>query len=133
MNPVSYFEIPVADLERAIAFYSIVFDLTFERAEVDGNAMAFFPFAQDRPGASGALAQGDSYTPGRAGTRLYFAVRDIRATLDKALAAGGRALYPPTLVDAFGEVAEFEDCEGNCIALHAPAVAADERGDAGAA
>ncbi|MBO9827434.1 VOC family protein [Xanthomonas sp. A2111] len=125
MNPVSYFEIPAADLERAIAFYSAVFDTTFERAHVDGNAMAFFPYAPGHPGASGALAQGDSYTPGQAGARLYFTVQDIRATLDKAVAAGGRVLYPPTLVGAFGEVAEIEDCEGNCVALHVPAIAAD--------
>ncbi|AJC48005.1 VOC family protein [Xanthomonas sacchari] len=124
MNPVSYFEIPAADLERAIAFYGAVFGTTFERADVDGNAMAFFPYALDRPGASGALAQGDSYTPGHAGARLYFTVQDIRATLDKAVAAGGRVLYPPILVGGFGEVAEIEDCEGNCIALHMPAVAA---------
>ncbi len=125
MNPVIYFEIPVADLERAIAFYGAVFGPTFERADVDGNAMAFFPYAPDRPGASGALAQGDSYTPGHACARLYFTMQDIRATPDKAVAAGGRVLYPPTLVDVFGEVAEIEDCEGNCVALQAPPLAAD--------
>lgn len=119
MNPVSYFEIPVRDLEHAIAFYAAVFGHAFERANVDGNAMAFFPYAQDRPGASGALAQGDSYLPGNSGARLYFTVQDIQATLDKAIRAGGRVLYPQTQVGAFGQVAEFEDPDGNCIAVHA--------------
>ncbi|MFC6839400.1 VOC family protein [Xanthomonas theicola] len=125
MNPISYFEIPVHDLERAIAFYGAVFGHAFERTDVDGNAMAFFPYAPDRPGASGALAQGDSYLPGKSGARLYFAVHDIQATLDKAVGAGGRVLYPPTQVGAFGEVAEIEDSEGNCIALHATPPAPD--------
>lgn len=121
MNPAGYFEIPVDDLERAIAFYAAVFGHDFERADVDGNAMAFFPYAPDQPGASGALAQGDSYRPGRSGVRLYFQVQDIQAVLDKAVAAGGGVLYPPTQVGAFGEVAELEDSEGNCIGLHRPA------------
>lgn len=119
MNPVSYFEIPVIDLERAMRFYGAVFDTVFECARVDGNDLAFFPYAGDRPGASGALARGDSYTPGKAGARIYFDVADIAQTLARAIAAGGAVLYPETAVGAFGSVAEIEDLDGNCIGLHA--------------
>ncbi len=121
MNPVSYFEIPVADLARAIAFYGAVFGHAFERAQVDGNEMAFFPHSENLPGASGALAQGDSYVPGKSGARLYFDVPDIQATLRKARDAGGAVLYPETAVGAFGTVAEIEDLDGNCIGLHCAA------------
>jgi len=38
------------------------------------------------------------------------------AGLDAAL--GGNVLYPKTSVGALGEVAEFEDSEGNRVALH---------------
>jgi uncharacterized protein len=120
MNPVSYFEIPVLDMDRAIRFYVAVFGYAFERATVDGNDMAFFPHAEGGNGASGALAKGDSYLPGKSGARIYFSVSDIQATLAKAIEAGGTVLYPQTEVDAFGFVAEIEDLEGNCIALHAP-------------
>lgn len=121
MNPVSYFEIPVVDLDRAVMFYGAVFGCAFERNHVDGNEMAFFPYAESRPGASGALAKGDSYVPGRAGVRIYFDVGDIQQTLQKALDAGGKVLYPETAVGAFGRVAEIEDSEGNCIGLHVAA------------
>ena len=58
-NPVTYFEIPVTDLERAIAFYTAVFGFDFERLEIDGNDMAYFPTFDDAPGITGALAQGE--------------------------------------------------------------------------
>lgn len=59
-NPVCYFEIPVVDLERAIAFYRTVFGFEFERRSIDGHEMALFPRADNQPGASGALAKGDT-------------------------------------------------------------------------
>jgi predicted enzyme related to lactoylglutathione lyase len=119
-NPVCYFEIAVADLERATAFYGAVFGCEFERTTIDGNEMALFPADPAAPGAPGALARGDSYTPGRQGVRVYFRVADVRAALARAEAAGGRAVYPPTAVPGYGWVAEFEDSEGNCVALFTP-------------
>ncbi|WMD22803.1 VOC family protein [Achromobacter seleniivolatilans] len=119
MNLASYFEIPALDLDRAMTFYGAVFGCAFECIHVDGNEMAFFPYAENQPGASGALAKGDSYVPGKAGVRIYFDVADIQQTLQKALDAGGKVLYPETAVGAFGRVAEIEDSEGNCIGLHA--------------
>lgn len=114
---VFYFEIPVLDLERAVAFYAAVFACTFERVSVDGNAMALFPRLGSETGAVGALAQGDSYVPGAQGVRLYFDTPDIDDTLTRVVAAGGQVVYPRTSIGSLGWVAEFEDCEGNCIAL----------------
>lgn len=54
-NPVCYFEIPVNDIERAIAFYNAVFDYQFERADIDGNEMALFPAFDKGSGITGAL------------------------------------------------------------------------------
>jgi predicted enzyme related to lactoylglutathione lyase len=118
-NPVNSFEIPVNDLDRAVLFYQSVFGCTLERAEVDGNEFAWFPIDHDAPGISGALAKGESYTPSLNGTRIYFSVTDIDATLEKVHAAGGKTMYPRTDVGELGFVAEFEDSEGNRIALHA--------------
>jgi predicted enzyme related to lactoylglutathione lyase len=119
-NPVCYFEVPVTDLDRAVAFYAAVFGCDFERTTIDGNEMALFPSSPEAPGASGALASGDSYVPGRQGARVYFQVADVTEALVRAVAAGGRELYPPTAVPGYGRVAEFEDSEGNCVALFAP-------------
>jgi uncharacterized protein len=117
-NPVGYFEIPVNNLDRAIGFYEKVFDYEFERANVDGNEMAWFPFDEDAPGISGALAKGESYSPTTKGSLIYFTTDSIEDTLSKVNLNGGRTLYPKTSVGEFGWVAEFEDTEGNRIALH---------------
>lgn len=117
MNIVSYFEIPVTDLDRAIAFYERVFGMTLERTEIDGNAMALFPAADDGKTIAGALGHGESYIPSRDGTRVYFAVDDIDETLARVRELGGNILYPRTEIGEWGAVAEFEDSEGNRIAL----------------
>ncbi len=117
-NPVCYFEIPVTDLERAIAFYNAVFGYQFERTNIDGNEMALFPALDQASGITGALAKGDSYVPGKQGSRIYFSVVSIEEVLQKVKLARGKVLYPETSVGAYGSVAEFEDSEGNCIALH---------------
>jgi predicted enzyme related to lactoylglutathione lyase len=118
-TPVFHFEIPVADLDRAIRFYEAVFEVQLRRATVDGHAMAFFPRVDGAPGASGALAMGDTYVPSTRGTLVYFDVADVDATVARALAHGGRLLYPKKDVGAAGFVAEVEDSEGNRIALNA--------------
>lgn len=116
-NPVCFFEIPVHDLDRAIAFYQAVFDCQLQKASVDGNEMAFFPL-EEGEGISGSLAKGDSYVPGTQGPRIYFRSNHIEQTLKRVETAGGRILYPLTSVGDLGWVAEFSDSEGNCIALH---------------
>jgi len=119
MNPVTYFEIPVTDLDRAVRFYQAVFGFTFERETIDGNQMALFPQTDGAPGITGALAKGSAYKPSKSGPILYFHTADIDKTLARANANGGKTLYPITAVGAIGFVAEFQDSEGNRIALHA--------------
>ncbi len=118
-NPVSYFELPVRNMVRARTFYEFVFRVRLELVEIDGTEMALFPFADGAPGASGALAKGDSYVPAEAGARVYFTVDDIDATMRDVLVAGGVQHYPVTEVPSYGWVAEFLDTEGNVVALHA--------------
>ena len=92
-NPVSYFEIPVDDLDRAIAFYEATFELSLQRTTLDGHSMALFPFNENGSGISGALAKGASYEPATAGPRIYFNVENIDGTLARALANGGQIAY----------------------------------------
>ncbi|MDV3752769.1 VOC family protein [Elizabethkingia anophelis] len=118
-NPVVYFEIPVNDLQRAVKFYSAIFNFTFEKEIMDGYEMAFFPFEETKNGVTGALVKGDIYKPTKNGVILYFKTDSIEDTLKKVLEYGGSILYPKTLNEKFGfAVAEFEDSEGNRIALH---------------
>ncbi len=117
INPVVHFEIPVADMDRAVRFYEAVFGFSLRLETVDGYPMAFFPRADGQPGASGALAKGDVYVPAKTGPLLYFDVADIDATLAKAEAAGSVILYAKKDIGEAGFVAEIEDSEGNRIAL----------------
>ncbi|MFC5837255.1 VOC family protein [Aeromonas bestiarum] len=112
-----HFEIPVTDMTRAIEFYSRVFGIMFERAEIDGNEMALFPLSEGGEGGSGALARGETYVPSLDGTRIYLAVTDIEQVMASALLAGAKSLYPVTRVGDTIRVAEFQDPEGNRIAL----------------
>jgi len=91
--------------------------VSLERTTVDGHEMALFPETTAGQGATGALAVGESYIPSVDGTRVYFAVDDIDDVHNRVEALGGKVLYPKTSIGELGHVAEFEDSEGNRIAL----------------
>ena len=116
-NPVVYFEIPVKDIDRAIKFYSKVFNFDFDKETIDNNEMALFPFADEKSGISGALAKGEIYKPTKDGVVIYFKTENIDETLKLVTSNGGQILYPKT-DNGIGLVAEFEDIEGNRIALY---------------
>ena len=115
-NPVVYFEIPVNDIDRAIKFYKVVFNFNFDKETIDNNEMALFPFTDENSGISGALAKGEIYKPTKDGVVIYFRTENIDETIKLAISNGGHILYPVT-DNGTGLVAEFEDTEGNRIAL----------------
>jgi len=115
-NPVIYFEIPVTNMERAMKFYQSVFQFDFQLETIDNYEMALFPFYDNATGISGALAKGEVYIPTKNGIIMYFHTENIEQTMNLALSHGGQILYPIT-DNGIGVVAEFEDCEGNRIAL----------------
>jgi predicted enzyme related to lactoylglutathione lyase len=118
-NPVVYFEIPVHSVDRAILFYKSVFNFEFALETIDNNEMALFPFAEGTSGISGALAKGEIYKPTKEGVLIYFITENIDETMSLAILNGGLLLYPKTN-NGIGYVAEFEDTEGNRIALYQP-------------
>jgi predicted enzyme related to lactoylglutathione lyase len=114
----NWFEIPVKDLDRAATFYEKVFDVKLTREDMGGMKLAMFPFTQNAPGAPGALIQGESYEPSHAGTVVYFSVEDIPETLRRINVNGGKTLMPKTAIGQYGFIAQYEDPEGNRLALH---------------
>jgi len=114
-NPVNWFEIPVADLDRAKAFYesALGFELTIN--EMGPLKMAWFPMTQ---GATGTLVKADGYTPSKAGSLVYFHVDSIEQTLKSIGDQGGKTLMPKMPIGEYGHIAHFEDSEGNRVALH---------------
>lgn len=118
-NPVIYFEIPVNDLERTEKFYTSVFNFSFEKEIIDNYEMVLFPFEEKNSGITGALAKGDVYKPSKEGVIIYFKTENIDHTLQQVIKNGGTILYPKKINEKLGfAVAEFEDSEGNRIALH---------------
>jgi len=117
-NIANWFEIPVKDLDRAAKFYEKVFDVKLTREDMGGMKMATFSYTQGAPGAPGALVKGESYEPSHAGTVVYFSVEDIEETLRRINANGGKTLMPKTSIGDYGIIAQYEDTEGNRLALH---------------
>jgi uncharacterized protein len=117
INIGAYFEIPVTNMDRAITFYTAVLGCTFVRDTIDGNEMALFDFYENSRGITGALAKGEIYKPSLTGTLIYLRTTDIDKALKLANENGGKTLYPKTDIGENGFVAEFEDSEGNRIAL----------------
>ena len=118
-NPVNWFEIPAADLERAQRFYETVLGIEMRRHDMGDLKMAWFPMVQDGDGATGTLVQNENYTPSHAGSMVYFSVQSIEEVIDRVEANGGSVLNPKSSIGEFGFVAHFEDSEGNRVALHA--------------
>ena len=121
-NMVGWFEIPVSDMPRAKSFYEKVFKVKIEIHDFGGILMGWFPFAEDKPGASGTLIQQDTYIPSQEGTLVYFVCDDVANEIGRVEAAGGKVYQPKTQISPeYGYMAVFIDTEGNRVALHSNA------------
>lgn len=115
---LDWFEIPALDIERAVRFYSTVFDIELRIGEVHpGYPMAMLP-ANDGVTA-GALVQGEGYTPSSEGVIVWLnGGDDLSVVMDRVQAAGGQVLSPKMSLGEHGSAASFQDSEGNRIGLH---------------
>ena len=120
-NAVGWFEIPVADMDRAVKFYETVFGYKLERHQMGELDMSWFPFAE-APGSPGTLVfHKDFYKPSTDGVLIYFTSPsgDLSNELTKVESAGGKVLMLKKLItDDIGYMALCIDTEGNRIALH---------------
>lgn len=120
-NVVGWFEIPVTNLDRAIAFYEAVFQFKMARHQVGDQEMGWFPWSDDPndAGAAGSLVKHPDYTPSHEGTMVYFSCDDCNTEASRVAAAGGKILKEKTKIgEGYGFYVEVLDTEGNKIALH---------------
>lgn len=121
-NVVGWFEIPVSDMDRAIAFYEAVFEFQLSRQQIGTLDMAWFPWVDDAVGSPGGLVfHPDYYKPSADGTLIYFTAfsGDLNNELSRVENAGGKVLIPKRLITGeIGYMAVILDTEGNRIALH---------------
>ena len=121
-NVVGWFEIPVTNMERAMAFYEKVFDFNMDRNTMGPLDMAWFPWVTDGLGSGGSLVHYPaSYKPTSDGTLVYFTAHsgDLANELSRVEAAGGKVLQGKKQISPeYGYMALVLDTEGNRIALH---------------
>jgi uncharacterized protein len=120
-NVVGWFEIPVTNMNRAMKFYSKVFDVELSRSNDGKRDMAMFPWIQKTIGAGGTLVYHKDYAPSKKGILVYFTAfsGDLKKELGRVRKAGGKVLMNKTTIGkGMGHIGMFLDSEGNRIALH---------------
>lgn len=116
-NAINWFEIPATDIERAVKFYGAILAKELAVNEpMPGYKMAQFPAEE---GVSGAVLQGEGYTPSSSGSVVYLnGGDDLQTVLDRVEAAGGQVAMAKTNIGENGFMAYFTDTEGNKVGLH---------------
>ncbi|MEN3204218.1 VOC family protein [Klebsiella pneumoniae] len=115
-NVINWFEIPVADMDRAVAFYEPVMQVSLRRETMDCAELAVFRI-RIRPARWPNLR----YRPRRR-AHIYLHTDHLAATLERVASAGGACVFGPlTLPNDIGTIALFTDSEGNRVGLHQPA------------
>ena len=119
MNPVTWFEIYVDDLERAKTFYENVFDYDLYPEITDGSFGIYrFPGGMPGNGSFGALMKHPMRRPSLEGTIVYFHCDDCGIRAQRAVENGGLIFKPKSSIGPDGFIAIVGDCEGNVIGLH---------------
>lgn len=116
---ITWFEIPVADIERAQRFYETVLANPMRREHMGEHTLAVFAYTE--PATGGCLMSGAGMAPAAAGTVVYLdASPELDGALARVSAAGGRVVLPRTeLPEGMGCFAHIIDTEGNRVGLHA--------------
>ena len=121
-NVISWFEIYTTNFERAMNFYSQVFQYKLTELPMSNDNhpdMRYATFSQDADGkgVGGALVKMNEVNPGYGGTMVYFDTNDIDAELSRVEAAGGKIIRWKQSIGEYGFIALVEDSEGNMIGL----------------
>lgn len=123
-NILTWFEIPVANIDRAKSFYETILDIKMIKRTDGADESVFFPYdpnvIQATSGrVTGVLSKSEKNTPSANGTLVYInASPSLQTVLDKVEQAGGKIISPKIQIPP-GFIAIIVDSEGNRIGLHA--------------
>ena len=120
-NPITWIEIPVLDMDRAIKFYKEVMDWEITPTPMGDVTMGWLPYDKDdERGASGTLIHNKNYTPSeQSGVLIYFTCKDVAERTKRIAAAGGQVLEDKKQISPeHGFMGLALDSEGNRIAFH---------------
>ncbi|WNJ18360.1 VOC family protein [Pontibacter sp. G13] len=120
-DAISWFEIPVADFDRAKTFYETILAVELPIMEwTEQNAkLAMLPADMKNGGVGGCLMSAPGYAPAKEGVRIYLnGGDDLAGPLDRVEAAGGKVVLPKTAIGENGFMGFFQDTEGNVVGFH---------------
>jgi predicted enzyme related to lactoylglutathione lyase len=120
-HALNWFEIPVADFDRAKKFYETIFSYQMPESMMGPARMGFFLYDFQNGGRGGAIVHNpDFYTPSANGSLIYLNCEpDLQPILDKVANAGGTVLENKSEIGQnLGYWALILDSEGNRVALH---------------
>ena len=108
---VNWFEVMGQNPAKLQSFYSQVFD--WELSPTPGMP-DYVTLAASEGGIGGGIGKSMDGGPGR--VLVYVEVDDVQAALDRAVAAGGTVITPPTALPMV-TFAHIQDPEGHVIGL----------------
>jgi predicted enzyme related to lactoylglutathione lyase len=116
-NTLCWTDIPVVDLDRAIAFYSKVLNEPTTLQKGDASAFGLLPHTGTN--ASGCLVVDTENKPSRNGQLIYLSVHErLDAAIQAVTENGGQVLASKHAIGPYGFRAIIVDSEGNRVALH---------------
>ena len=115
-----WLEIPARDIERALRFYTTLFELEPVKIVDDGpRRTATLVNTSDGRGTGISLNQTTNFEPGSQGVLIYmYAGDDLTESLNRVEAAGGKIVEAKTSMGQAGYYATVKDTEGNVLALY---------------
>jgi len=115
-NRAVWFDIPVADLDRAVTFYAAVLDVKVSKEKFDNFSFAVL---EHHDGNGGCLVPNEKEIASDSGILLYLNVdgriKDAVANVEQY---GGEVVQSIHSIGPHGFCAIIRDCEGNRLALH---------------
>ena len=118
VNPVGWFDLNVANLDRAKKFYETVFNLTLTDLPIEWGKQSLFPFNHESPNISGALVEKADFVQSSNNTVIYFETEDCLAEEKRIEQSGGKVVQPKMNIVEFGFISIFIDTECNTVGLH---------------
>ena len=118
-SAINWFEIPATDFDRAVKFYSQIYNFEMPTRDMGHIKMGFFQHEQGS-GIGGSVVSGDGYIPSIDGAKIYLnGGADLSQVLKRVEAAGGKVVMSKTeIAPDIGYFAIIDDTEGNRIYLH---------------
>lgn len=110
---LNWFEIPVSNVQKAVALYGAMLDTKLTATEYGQAQMVIL-------GSNGCLIGSAKGKVPAGGTVVYLNAHDgVRACLSRAAEAGAKVVMPETAIGEHGTIGQIEDLDGNIVGLHA--------------